>query len=97
MEKFVFTVFKKNVLFSYYLYRRVCVYDVCVNMITGTPRVQKRDSDPLELELEVVINHLTWVLGTKLGMTSLRDAPLAGLQNLWQFRPIRVHPSIGAP
>ena len=27
---------------------------------------QKRTSDPLELELQVAVSHLTWVLGTKL-------------------------------
>lgn len=34
---------------------------------------QKRPSDPLELELQVAVSHLVWVLGTKLG-SSVRAA-----------------------
>lgn len=40
---------------------------VCVS------KSQKRTSDPLELESQVIVNHLTWVLGTEL-MSSLKDA-----------------------
>ena len=31
---------------------------------------QKRASDPLELELEVVVSPLMWVLGTELGSSA---------------------------
>jgi len=33
----------------------------------GTQRSQKKASDPPELELLVIVNYLTWVLGTELG------------------------------
>jgi hypothetical protein len=41
----------------------VCVCGRCV----GTCGDQKRVLDLLELELQVVMNHPIWVLGTKLG------------------------------
>ena len=34
-------------------------------MFTEAFRGQKRESDPLEVELQAVISCLTWVLGTK--------------------------------
>lgn len=46
----------------------VCVYD--------TPRV----SGPLELEIQVVMSHLAWVLGTELLLSS---ETAAGALNLW--------------
>lgn len=49
----------------------MCVYvSVCkyVHVSASAPRVQKRVSDPPELELQwfVVMSCLTWILGTKL-------------------------------
>ena len=35
-------------------------------MKVGTPRIQKRAPDHLELELQAVVNSLALVLGTKL-------------------------------
>lgn len=32
----------------------------------GAHRIQKRVLDPLELELQAVVSHVTWVQGTKL-------------------------------
>lgn len=33
----------------------------------GTQRAQKRGSDVLEMDLQAVVNHSIWVLGTELG------------------------------
>lgn len=33
-------------------------------------RIQKRVSEPLNLELQVVLNHSTWVVRTELGFPS---------------------------
>jgi hypothetical protein len=41
----------------------MCEY---VHLCVATSEVQKRSSDPLEIELQVVVSHLTWVLGTEL-------------------------------
>lgn len=35
-------------------------------MFTDAFREQKRESDPLELELQAAVSCLTWVLGTRL-------------------------------
>lgn len=41
----------------------MCVHTcACVSVHTG----QKRTSDPLKLELQMVVSRLTWVLGPKL-------------------------------
>lgn len=39
-------------------------------MITGACRVQKRESDPLKLELEVVVSHPMWVPGHEHGISA---------------------------
>lgn len=48
----------------------VCVCRVCASVSVciwggGPCRDQKRASDPLELEIQAVVSHLTWVLGIK--------------------------------
>lgn len=39
----------------------MCIY----TLYTGAHRIQKRVSDPLEQELEVIGRHLMWVLKTE--------------------------------
>jgi len=39
---------------------------VHAHMSVGTHRTEKRGSDPLELESQVLVNHMTRVLGTEL-------------------------------
>ena len=52
----------------------VCVWEyMFAHMCAGACRCQKRIWDPLNLESQVTVSHLTWVLGTKLG-SSLRAA-----------------------
>lgn len=47
----------------------MCVYlCVCTCMSVGVLGRQQRVLDPLELELQVIDRHLTWLLGTELGM-----------------------------
>ena len=36
---------------------------------TGDPRGQRREVDILELELQVAVSNLTWVLGIELGFS----------------------------
>lgn len=43
----------------------VCLCVVCALRCRCLERSEV--SDPLELELQVVVNHAVWVLGTKLG------------------------------
>lgn len=58
------------------MYVKVCVWEVgmftCVQV--HTCRCLKKASDSLDLELQVVVSHLTKVLGTKLG-SSERACP----------------------
>lgn len=49
---------------------------VCVRLHSSAQRGQKRASDPLELELEVIMNFSTWVLGIKLRSTWRTAGPL---------------------
>lgn len=49
--------------------------DLCVQR-------QKRKSDPLELELPIVVSHPAWVTGTELRSNSARLCPLSHLQLL---------------
>lgn len=44
----------------------VCVY-ICMYMYMQVPRVAKRGSDPLELELYMAVSYQMWILGTELG------------------------------
>lgn len=46
------------------MYMRVCVC-MCGVLSVGAHQSQKRTSDPLELELQLVVNHPTWVLEVK--------------------------------
>lgn len=39
---------------------------MCLCVCAGTHGSQKRISEPLKLELQVIVNYLMWVLGTKL-------------------------------
>lgn len=39
------------------------MYGICLPALKG----QKEESNPLELELQAVVNQLMWMLGTKLG------------------------------
>lgn len=50
-----------------YFYFQLCVC-VCEVMHMGrkVPRVKKKVSDPLELELQGIRSHLMWVLGIQL-------------------------------
>lgn len=60
---------KRFIIFNYaHLYVSVWV---CTGVSAGTLRGQKRALDPLELELQVVRSHPTWVLGTKLWKNSV--------------------------
>ena len=43
----------------------MCLSPVCAYHVSADG-VQKRVSDPLELELQAVLSRLTWVLGTNL-------------------------------
>lgn len=43
-----------------------------VHMSAGIHGGQKKVSDLLELELQVIVRHLTWVLGTELSQTSAK-------------------------
>lgn len=54
------------VLFIYYLFIFMCMcVSLCVCHIpVGSYQGQKRVLDPLEPELQAVMNHLLWVLGT---------------------------------
>ena len=52
--------------------KRIC-FIIYVYAYRVTLGGQKRPSDPLELELQVAVSHLVWVLGTKLG-SSVRAA-----------------------
>lgn len=45
----------------------VCVHDWVCALCAGALGGHKRKLDPLELELQVIINYLTWVLGDNLG------------------------------
>jgi hypothetical protein len=67
----------------------VCVY-VCVTFM-GVPKVSRKGHpNPLELELQVVESHLTWIQGTELrspgGAASILKA--AAL-NLWVSTPLQ--------
>lgn len=63
-------IFKRFFILTICLFSFICVY--CVRVYTtyvpGAPRGQKRASNPLELELWVVVNHYvgagnqTWVI-----------------------------------
>lgn len=44
----------------------VCHVWVCAVVSEGTCRVQKRVSDHMTLKLYTFMNHLLWMLGTKL-------------------------------
>lgn len=50
-----------HVFIFMYVFRCVSVH----HAHAGTHVVQKKESDLLELELQVIVDHLTWVLGTK--------------------------------
>lgn len=55
----------KRFLISFnYFYVYICG---CVHMNASAHGVQKRTVDLHELELQVVVNFLTWVLGRKIG------------------------------
>ena len=45
---------------------------MCVSFVDlcSGHRSQKKISEPLELELQVVVSHPVWVLGTKLGSSA---------------------------
>ena len=49
-----------------YVYVYLCLCVGYVHMSAGTCGDQKRASGHLELELQVVLSHLTWVLGNEL-------------------------------
>jgi hypothetical protein len=51
---------KKNSLFLF-----VCAYN-CMAYVNRDPKRQKKASHLLQLELEIVVNHSIWVLGTEL-------------------------------
>jgi hypothetical protein len=44
----------------------ICMYGcLCTTCMSGTHRGQKRVSDPVDLELQMVVSHYAvWVLGT---------------------------------
>jgi hypothetical protein len=49
-------------------FKIVCVYvcaRVCATCMQGLKQVQKQMLDHLELEIQVVVNHLPWVLRTE--------------------------------
>ena len=48
-----------------------CMY-ACY-MQAGVCGGQERVLDPLELELQIVVNHLTWVLGTEQNLGPLKE------------------------
>ena len=49
----------------------VCVYVcLCVQEWTFTWKPE-RASDPLKLELQAVVSHLTWVMGTELRVSEI--------------------------
>jgi hypothetical protein len=50
----------------------LCVYATCVYMLLKAGR----GLDSLDLELQVVVSHLTWVLGTQLEFLEERQACL---------------------
>lgn len=62
---------------------------VSVGHVRGSVcRSQKMGSDPMELELQKVISHLLWMLGTKLGPLQIQEALLTAelsLQPCLQF------------
>jgi hypothetical protein len=59
-----------NILPSFPTAQRLLVLIMClyglVNASEGAHRSQKRVSDNLQVELQVVVSHLLWILGTKL-------------------------------
>lgn len=55
-----------------------------VNVCAGVSRGQKRTQDPALLELQAIVNHLTWMLGTWFG-------PLKEQQMLLTFEPSFQH------
>lgn len=57
-----------------HVYARVFV---CVTHVSGTCRDQKRALDLLKLELQVVVSHGSWVLGTGPGPSVLLAAKLS--------------------
>lgn len=56
-----------------YFYLGICLC-VCVGCVyiceCSAHGEQKRTFDPVELELQVVVSHPMWVLGTRLGSSS---------------------------
>lgn len=46
----------------------MCVHTLA-HVSISSPEDQKKASDPLDLELLVVLRHPVWVLGTKLGFS----------------------------
>ena len=58
---FIFPLLKHDFFKKNYVYAHVSVY-MCVRKCHWGP---ERTSDPLELELQVTVSHLMWVLGTK--------------------------------
>ena len=56
----------------------MCIYvSVCVkHMSIGSLRGQKMTLESLVLELQVVVRHLTWVLGAKLRSFARAACPL---------------------
>lgn len=57
------SIFFVNIYFNFN-YKYMCV---SVRVSVGTHEDQQRAPDPRELELLVVVSHLTWLLGTKFG------------------------------
>ena len=58
LKQYFFIYVYVYVCVSLYVYKHVCA---------GTHGGQKETLDPLQLQLQAVINSLVWVLGTELG------------------------------
>lgn len=60
-----------------------------VHVSTDSHGSQKQVSDPLELELQVVVRHATWVLGNEPGSAGKRTSTLecgaSSLSNLFAW------------
>lgn len=64
-----------------------CLHAQC--MLAGDNQVQKRMTDPLELEIQAVVSHPLWVLGTEHGSSAKAGSALnygAISQALWLFQ-----------
>lgn len=77
LPRFIYFNFKFQIRFiCIYVYVYYCTHVSVCHMCLGTRRGLKMQSGYLELELHIVVRHLTWVLGTNLGYSGRAGSAL---------------------